>query len=66
MAPSEILRRFDFSNAPTEPLRYYWIYSKAFPRVPVKTLIDGMLKPTGKWLPEHGEPVFLGATQYES
>jgi len=33
--------------------------------VPVKTLIDGMLKPTGKWLPEHGEPVFLGATQYE-
>lgn len=63
MPLSETLRQYEFSNDHRHSPRFYRIYSKALSRVSEETLIEGMLKPTGKWEPEHGEPHFVGVTQ---
>lgn len=55
------LWRYDFSSDDTHSTRRYWIYAKGLLRRDSKTLIEEMLKPTGKWKEEHGEPRFVGA-----
>jgi hypothetical protein len=54
------LWRYEFATVDTHSIRKYSIYAKALMRRSNDVLIEGMLKPTGKWKPEHGDPRFVG------
>jgi hypothetical protein len=58
------LWKYEFSSDDMHLVRTYSIYAITLMRRDQKTLIEGMLKPTGKWKPEHGEPRFVGYHPY--
>lgn len=58
------LWRYEFASDDTHLIRKYSIYATTLMRRKEKVLIEGMLKPTGKWKPEHGEPRFVGFYPY--
>ena len=54
------LWKYEFATADAHSIHRYSIYAKAAMRRLEGVLIEGMLKPTGKWKSEHGEPHFVG------
>lgn len=54
------LWKYEFANDDTHLQRLYWIYAKGLLRASAEELTERMLKPTGKWKPEHGDPRYVG------
>ena len=58
------LWRYVFSSDDMHSVRKYWIYAKSLRPKSEEELIEGILKPTGKWKPEHGKPRLVGYDPY--
>ena len=59
--PRESLYRYEFSSDHERSVRLHYIYRKGLLRASADELVNSLLRPSGTWKEEYGQPRFEGA-----